>query len=76
MSTDDTKPITVEELRQLLERYPATMPVVFRQYSEYVALTAGDIIAAEMFDNGGYWSKPYRDKDKPLARMVLVFPGN
>jgi hypothetical protein len=68
--------MTVKELRELLAQYPDNMPIAYSCCSEYTALEACEIVTGELFDNGGYCSRPYRVKDQALLKTYLLFPGN
>jgi hypothetical protein len=63
--------MTVKELKALLDQYPDDLRIATSLHSEYVEL---DDRAApiELFENGGYLSRPYRDEDRPKARTWLL----
>jgi hypothetical protein len=68
--------MTVKELRDLLAQYPDDMPIAYSCCSEYTQLEAHEISPGELFDNGGYCSRPYRVKDQARVKTYLLFPGN
>ena len=72
----EPKPLTVGDLRKLLEQYPDVMPVSYRSHSEWTPMLADDIGTGELFDNGGYCSRPYQAKDGARVTTHLLFPGN
>lgn len=67
---------TVAELIEHLKTFDPRCPVVFSQHSNEVDLELDMVTAAEMFNNGGYWTPAYRKRDHPLLRTVVSFPGN
>jgi len=68
--------VTVKELIEKLQTFDPNLSVAYAQYSEYTAMKPEDIWPAELFDNGGYLSHPYRKKDHALVKTFLLFPGN
>jgi hypothetical protein len=68
--------MTVKELRELLAQYPDSIPIAYSCCSEYKDLEASEIATGELFNNGGYCSRPYQVKDRALLRTYLLFPGN
>lgn len=68
--------MTVEELRTLLATFPDKLTVVFSRHSEYTALEPEDITVEDLYENGGYYSRPYEASGRLLAKPHLTFPGN
>lgn len=57
--------MTVKQLIEKLNEHPPNMEVVADLHSEWAPVTAVSRVVG--FDNGGYISKPYREKDRACA---------
>lgn len=74
---DEEPQLTVGALIELLRQYPESTPVAYWARSESNPLLASDIgPLVDLFDNGGYCSRPYQVKDQARVVKTLVFPGN
>ena len=61
--------MTVRELITKLEKLPPNQKVVVSEHSQYSeVLTVEPIVA---FDNGGYYSHPFREEDQLRAHGVV-----
>lgn len=62
--------MTVRELMEILSKMPQNHTVVIPLHSEYTSNVEVGIQA--MFDNGGYYSHPYRTEDELRAHGVVA----
>lgn len=71
--------MNVKELRELLEKYPDDMEVLYQLYSDYENLKPDDISAMPSVNMGGYWMRSHptmSSENKANEKIYLVFPGN
>lgn len=61
--------MTVKELIAKLELYAPSTPVVVSEHSQYSGVASVQLL--ELFDNGGYWSDPFREADRPKVRLCV-----
>ena len=68
--------MTIKELKELLNNYDENLPVAYQLHSEYYSMEPEDIELAELVDNKGYLTRPYRPVEHAKKKTWLTFPGN